>query len=61
MRSRDTIVNLDHVRVIRYMRVHSKLLLFFSDRENDSATIHNVTPEDFERIAAALKHGKVKA
>jgi hypothetical protein len=43
------------------MRVHSKLLLFFSDRENDSATIHNVTPEDFERIAAALKHGKVKA
>jgi hypothetical protein len=52
--------NLQHIQMIRYAQ-EEKAAYFIFGPDDDCAIMCNITPADFERIASALKHGKVKA
>ena len=60
LRVNDKIFNMDHVQMIRYAREEQAAYFFFGP-DDDSSAVREVTPAYFERIAAALKYGKVKA
>jgi dihydrodipicolinate synthase/N-acetylneuraminate lyase len=60
LRVKDKLFNLDHVQMIRYAQEEKKAYFIFG-ADDVYSVIPNITPNDFERIVSALKHGKVTA
>jgi hypothetical protein len=59
LRIEKTIINLDQVCMLEYIKTGKLLRVHFTgDR---TITIGMMDPDGFERIASALKHGRVKA
>jgi hypothetical protein len=56
-RAGNTIFNLDHIQVFDYDRGEKELRVFISGAEHGAG----MSPDDFEKLAAALENGKAKA